>query len=60
MQAQTVPPTGDACRFRLAQRRYSSATLSDAITWLQQLIRIDTTNPPGNERRGGQIHSRHS
>jgi acetylornithine deacetylase/succinyl-diaminopimelate desuccinylase-like protein len=32
-----------------APRSSPSAVESEAVTWLQGLLRIDTTNPPGNE-----------
>ena len=35
------------------------ASLQDeAVRWLQEYIRIDTINPPGNETRGAEFFAR--
>jgi acetylornithine deacetylase/succinyl-diaminopimelate desuccinylase-like protein len=51
--AQSYPPSGPPKAQTAAQSATSSADLSkiqgDAVGWLQGLIRINTTNPPGNE-----------
>lgn len=33
-------------------------SLSEAAAWLQQYLRLDTTNPPGNEHRGAAFLAR--
>jgi acetylornithine deacetylase/succinyl-diaminopimelate desuccinylase-like protein len=51
--AQGYPPSGPPQAQPAAQSATPSADLSkiqgDAVGWLQGLIRINTTNPPGNE-----------
>jgi len=48
--AQSYPPSGAAPAQALpAQTTDLSNLQADALGWLQQLIRINTTNPPGNE-----------
>lgn len=50
VQAQSVPPQAmPAASASPSGAQDLSQLESDAITWLQQLIRINTTNPPGNE-----------
>ena len=50
MQAQTVPPQAmPAASSSPTGAPDLSQLESDSINWLQQLIRINTTNPPGNE-----------
>jgi acetylornithine deacetylase/succinyl-diaminopimelate desuccinylase-like protein len=50
MQAQTVPPQAMPTASSSPSGAQDLSQLeSDAINWLQQLIRINTTNPPGNE-----------
>lgn len=50
IHAQTVPPQAmPAASSSPSGTQDLSQLESDAITWLQQLIRINTTNPPGNE-----------
>lgn len=47
---QTVPPQAmPAASSSPAGRQDLSQLESDAINWLQQFIRINTVNPPGNE-----------
>jgi acetylornithine deacetylase/succinyl-diaminopimelate desuccinylase-like protein len=38
--------------------RLSDAELHEAVTTLQELLRIDTTNPPGNERPAADLVAR--
>jgi acetylornithine deacetylase/succinyl-diaminopimelate desuccinylase-like protein len=51
--AQSYPPSGPPQAQPAVQSATPSADLSklqgDAVGWLQGLIRINTTNPPGNE-----------
>ena len=50
MRAQTVPPQAmPAASPSPAGTQDLSQLESDAINWLQQFIRINTVNPPGNE-----------
>jgi len=50
IQAQTVPPQAMPAASPSSSNSQDLSQLeSDAINWLQQLIRINTTNPPGNE-----------
>jgi acetylornithine deacetylase/succinyl-diaminopimelate desuccinylase-like protein len=50
IQAQTVPPQAmPAASSSPAGTQDLSQLESDAINWLQQFIRINTVNPPGNE-----------
>lgn len=50
IHAQTVPPQAMPAPSSPPNGTQDLSQLeSDAITWLQQLIRINTTNPPGNE-----------
>lgn len=52
IHAQTVPPQAMPSTSNTAAPAGTqdlSQLESDAITWLQQFIRINTTNPPGNE-----------
>src|ERR1700729_3865209 len=46
IQAQAVPTSP---QYRSAGRPSLSQIQQDALGWLQGLLRIDTTNPPGNE-----------
>ncbi|HWF40146.1 MAG TPA: M20/M25/M40 family metallo-hydrolase, partial [Candidatus Acidoferrales bacterium] len=48
-QAQTVPPQAMPSGSAPGGSQDLSQLESDSINWLQQLIRINTTNPPGNE-----------
>jgi acetylornithine deacetylase/succinyl-diaminopimelate desuccinylase-like protein len=49
VQAQTVPPQAMPSGSAPGGSQDLSQLESDSINWLQQLIRINTTNPPGNE-----------
>ncbi len=51
LRAQSGPPLGPppAASTPAPQRADLSPISSDALEWLQNLIRINTTNPPGNE-----------
>ncbi len=55
-----VTVAGIALLCALSQAPVASAqTLADeAVAWLQELIRIDTINPPGNESRAVDFYSR--
>jgi acetylornithine deacetylase/succinyl-diaminopimelate desuccinylase-like protein len=48
MRAQTVPPQAMPAASASSTQDLSQLE-SDAINWLQQFIRINTVNPPGNE-----------
>ena len=49
-RAQTGPPLSPSSASAPAAKSADlSQTSSDALGWLQNLIRINTTNPPGNE-----------
>ena len=49
-RAQTGPPLSPSSASAPAAKSTDlSQTSSDALGWLQNLIRINTTNPPGNE-----------
>jgi acetylornithine deacetylase/succinyl-diaminopimelate desuccinylase-like protein len=54
-----VPAEGQAGAPALASARISADHMrqySDlAVDWMQQYLRVDTTNPPGNEMRGAQF-----
>ena len=39
----------------LAGRASAAPALSEAAGWLQQYLRLDTSNPPGNEQRGADL-----
>jgi acetylornithine deacetylase/succinyl-diaminopimelate desuccinylase-like protein len=48
-----------ACCTTLVSAQLSAQSLEDeAVAWLQDLIRIDTINPPGNEYRAVEYYSR--
>ena len=50
VHAQSIPPQPAAAASAASPAPADLSQLeSDALTWLQQLIRINTTNPPGDE-----------
>ncbi len=53
------PHAADAAPAKLASRRLTEEHLSQysdlAVEWLQQYLRIDTTNPPGNELQAAKF-----
>jgi acetylornithine deacetylase/succinyl-diaminopimelate desuccinylase-like protein len=54
-----LPARPQAGTPRLASARISAEHMQQyaelAVDWMQQYLRIDTTNPPGNEMRGAQF-----
>ena len=57
--AAGVPAEAQARTPALASARISAERMQQysdlAVDWMQQYLRIDTTNPPGNEMRGAQF-----
>jgi acetylornithine deacetylase/succinyl-diaminopimelate desuccinylase-like protein len=54
-----VPAEAQAGTPALASARISAERMQQysdlAVDWMQQYLRVDTTNPPGNEMRGAQF-----
>jgi acetylornithine deacetylase/succinyl-diaminopimelate desuccinylase-like protein len=54
-----VPAEAQAATPALASARISAERMQQysdlAVDWMQQYLRVDTTNPPGNEIRGAQF-----
>jgi acetylornithine deacetylase/succinyl-diaminopimelate desuccinylase-like protein len=54
-EAQEATPALASARISAEHmRQYSDL----AVDWMQQYLRIDTTNPPGNEMRGAQFYKK--
>ena len=41
--------------FLLRSPAQAAESLAESAAWLQQYLRLDTTNPPGNEQRGAEL-----
>ena len=57
--AQTGSPSGTTETAKLASAKIPAERMKQysdmAVDWMQQYLRIDTTNPPGNEMRAAQF-----